>query len=133
MLNRQWKQLIFNDKPTLSFSVCVAPPSLQGLDSDVHRNNRHGQWTTILVTAIAVGCVGLVVYVIMKKKRKNGIPHRTLVEENPSDQGMWSVCLSFNQKIPSGVFNKSNKWQNDDKTVEMLFHLIKLNLICVDK
>lgn len=42
----------------------------------------------MLGTAVAVACVGLVAYIILKKKHQKGFSHRKLVEEFPSDPGM---------------------------------------------
>lgn len=73
--------------PSLSLSRCVTPSSLPGLDSDFYRNQRRGEWAAVLVTAVAVGCVGLVVYFLLKNKQKKGFSHRKLVEEYPTDPG----------------------------------------------
>lgn len=69
----------------------MTPPWLQGLDSDFQRNKRRGEWAAVLVTAIAVGCVGLVVYFLLRNKQKKGFSHRKLVEEYPTDPGTCSV------------------------------------------
>ncbi|XP_073320663.1 uncharacterized protein [Pagrus major] len=57
----------------------------RGLESDPHRSKRNGAWGAVLGTAVAVAFVGLVAYVILKKKHQKGFSHRKLVEEFPSD------------------------------------------------
>ncbi|XP_053280800.1 mucin-15 isoform X1 [Pleuronectes platessa] len=57
----------------------------RGLASDPHKSRRHGAWAAVLGTAVAVGIVGLVAYVILKKKHQMGFSHRKLVEVYPSD------------------------------------------------
>ncbi|XP_023248878.1 mucin-15 [Seriola lalandi dorsalis] len=59
--------------------------SERGLASDPHRSNRNGAWGAVLGTAVAVAIVGLVAYVILKKKHQKAFSHRKLVEEYPSD------------------------------------------------
>lgn len=59
--------------------------SERGLASDSQSNQRKGAWGAILGTAVAVACVGLVVYIILKKKHHKAFSHRKLVEEFPSD------------------------------------------------
>uniref|UniRef100_UPI0037E81F00 mucin-15 n=1 Tax=Semicossyphus pulcher TaxID=241346 RepID=UPI0037E81F00 len=56
----------------------------RGLGSDPKRR-RNSAWGTILGTAVAVACVGLVAFVILKHKHQKGFSHRKLVEEFPSD------------------------------------------------
>ncbi|XP_056881324.1 mucin-15 [Takifugu flavidus] len=68
------------DTPEVANKTGTGSSSERGLDSDVQRNKRHTQWSAILVTAIAVGCFGLVVYVILRNKRRKGFSHRKLVE-----------------------------------------------------
>ncbi|XP_028258437.1 mucin-15 [Parambassis ranga] len=57
----------------------------RGLASDSQRRRRQGAWGAVLGTAVAVACVGLVAYIIMKKKYQKGFSHRKLVEEYPSE------------------------------------------------
>ncbi|KAM7424560.1 hypothetical protein PAMA_000756 [Pampus argenteus] len=59
--------------------------SERGLASDSHRSKKKGAWGAVLGTAVAVVCVGLVAYIILKKKQQKGFSHRKLVEEFPSD------------------------------------------------
>lgn len=59
--------------------------SERALESDLQRSKRKGAWGAILGTAVAVACVGLVAYIILKKKHQKGFSHRKLVEEYPSD------------------------------------------------
>lgn len=56
----------------------------RGLASD-SSSRRHSSWGAVLGTAVAVICVGLVAYVILKHKHKKDFSHRKLVEEFPSD------------------------------------------------
>ncbi|CAJ1049239.1 mucin-15 [Xyrichtys novacula] len=56
----------------------------RGLASDPP-SKRHSAWGAILGTAVAVMCVGLVAYVILKHKHQKDFSHRKLVEEFPSD------------------------------------------------
>ncbi|XP_034535446.1 mucin-15 [Notolabrus celidotus] len=58
--------------------------SERGLASDTN-SQRHSSWGAILGTAVAVVCVGLVAYVILKHKHQKDFSHRKLVEEFPSD------------------------------------------------
>lgn len=41
--------------------------------------------------AVAVGCVALAAYIILKNKSQKGFSHRKLVEEYPSDPGMLAL------------------------------------------
>lgn len=59
--------------------------SERGLASDSQSNKRKGAWGGVLGTAVAVACVGLVAYIILKKKHHKAFSHRKLVEEFPSD------------------------------------------------
>ncbi|XP_071375201.1 mucin-15 [Centroberyx affinis] len=59
--------------------------SERGFASDLQSNKRNEAWGAILGTAVAVACVGLVVYVILKKKNQKDFSHRKLVEEFSSD------------------------------------------------
>ncbi|XP_040897930.1 mucin-15 [Toxotes jaculatrix] len=59
--------------------------SERGLASDPHKSKRNGAWGAVLGTAVAVACVGLVAYIILKKRHQKGFSHRKLVEEYPSD------------------------------------------------
>ncbi|XP_034040749.1 mucin-15 isoform X3 [Thalassophryne amazonica] len=57
----------------------------RGFASDLQMNQRHRAWGAVLGTAVAVTCVGLVVYLIKKKKTRKGFSHRKLIEEFPTD------------------------------------------------
>lgn len=59
--------------------------SERGLETDPHTSSRQGAWGAVLGTMVAVACVGLVAYVILKKKHQKAFSHRKLVEEFPSD------------------------------------------------
>ncbi|TMS13531.1 Mucin-15 [Larimichthys crocea] len=59
--------------------------SERGLESGPQSSRRKGAWGAVLGTAVAVACVGLVAYIILKKKHQKGFSHRKLVEEFPSD------------------------------------------------
>lgn len=59
--------------------------SERGLASDSQSSQRKGAWGAVLGTAVAVACVGLVAYIILKKKHHKAFSHRKLVEEFPSD------------------------------------------------
>ncbi|XP_035485087.1 mucin-15 [Scophthalmus maximus] len=56
----------------------------RGVASDSHRSSSNS-WGAVLGTAVAVALVGLVAYVILKKKQQKAFSHRKLVEEFPSD------------------------------------------------
>nr|XP_015809165.2 mucin-15 isoform X1 [Nothobranchius furzeri] len=56
-----------------------------GMDSDPYRRKRNVAWVAILGTAAAAACVGVVAYLVLKKKHQKGFTHRKLVEEFPSD------------------------------------------------
>ncbi|XP_019954977.2 mucin-15 [Paralichthys olivaceus] len=57
----------------------------RGLSSDSPRSRRNGAWVAVLGTGMALALVGLVAYVILKKKHQMGFSHRKLVEVFPSD------------------------------------------------
>ncbi|XP_029932428.1 mucin-15 [Myripristis murdjan] len=59
--------------------------SERGFASDVKKNKKKEAWEAILGTAVAVACVGLLVYIILKKKHQRDFSHRKLVEEFASD------------------------------------------------
>ncbi|XP_030019060.1 mucin-15 [Sphaeramia orbicularis] len=59
--------------------------SERGLASDSQSKRRNGAWGGVLGTAVGVACMGLVVYVVMKKKHHKAFSHRKLVEVFPSD------------------------------------------------
>ncbi len=71
--------------------------SIKGLESDSPRSKRNGAWGAVLGTAVAVACVGLVAYFILRKKHKKGFTHRKLVEEYPSDPGMLAALPRLQQ------------------------------------
>ncbi|XP_037553614.1 mucin-15 [Nematolebias whitei] len=56
-----------------------------GLDSDPYRSKRNAAWLAVLGTAAATACVGVVAYIILKKKHQKAFTHRKLVEEYPAD------------------------------------------------
>ncbi|KAK5874330.1 hypothetical protein PBY51_019285 [Eleginops maclovinus] len=57
----------------------------RGLVTDTQAVKRSGAWGIVLGTGVAVAVVGLVAYIILKKKQQKGFSHRKLVEEFPSD------------------------------------------------
>ncbi|XP_029354938.1 mucin-15 [Echeneis naucrates] len=59
--------------------------SERGLASDSTKKKRNGAWGAVLGTAVAVSVVGLVAYIILKRKQQKGFSHRKLVDEFPSD------------------------------------------------
>lgn len=59
--------------------------SERGLASDPNKSTRHGAWGAVLGTAVAVALVGLVAYIILKKKHQKAFSHRKLVEDFPAD------------------------------------------------
>ncbi|XP_041836168.1 mucin-15 [Melanotaenia boesemani] len=62
-----------------------ASSSKKDLDSHLYQSKRNVAWVAVLGTAAAMACVGLVAYIILKKKHQKGFTHRKLVEEYPSD------------------------------------------------
>ena len=91
-INPQRHQLIKNDSnvDTIIYYSLPLPSTTtpgEGLESDPHRSKRNGAWGAVLGTAVAVAFVGLVAYVILKRKHQKGFTHRKLVEEYPSDPG----------------------------------------------
>lgn len=72
--------------------------SFKGLDSGSTQNNKNGTraWGAILGTALVVGFVGLIIYVLLKRKGHREFSHTKLVEETSSDPG----------KSRSDTFNK---------------------------
>ncbi|XP_076594630.1 uncharacterized protein LOC143325468 [Chaetodon auriga] len=59
--------------------------SERGLESETHTSKRNEAWGAVLGTGVAVAFLGLVAYLILKKKNQMGFSHRKLVEEYPSD------------------------------------------------
>ncbi|KAM6950340.1 uncharacterized protein PEZ65_023387 [Lycodopsis pacificus] len=59
--------------------------SERGLGEDSMNSKRNGAWVAILGLGLGVILIGLVAYVILKKKNRKGFSHRKLVEEYPSD------------------------------------------------
>ncbi|XP_008301526.1 cell wall protein IFF6 [Stegastes partitus] len=59
--------------------------SKRGLASDPGRSSRQGAWAAVLGTAAAVALVGLVAFVILRKKQQKAFSHRKLVEDFPAD------------------------------------------------
>lgn len=57
----------------------------RGSALDFQNNARQQAWGAVLATAVAVACVSLVAYIILKKRYPKGFSHRKLVEEYPSD------------------------------------------------
>lgn len=57
----------------------------RGFASDSPQQRRNNAWGAVLGTAVAVAFVGLVAYIILKKKHHKAFSHRKLVEEFPSD------------------------------------------------
>ncbi|XP_033934139.1 mucin-15 [Pseudochaenichthys georgianus] len=57
----------------------------RGLATDTHTSKTNGAWGAVLGTGVAVAFVGLVAYVMLKKKQQKGFTHRKLVEQFPSD------------------------------------------------
>ncbi|XP_019742106.1 mucin-15 [Hippocampus comes] len=56
-----------------------------GLSSESSRNKRNEAWGAVLGTAVVVSIVGLVAYVVLKRRHLKGFSHRKLVEDFPSD------------------------------------------------
>ncbi|XP_022053970.2 mucin-15 [Acanthochromis polyacanthus] len=59
--------------------------SERGVASDPNKSTRQGAWGAILGIAVAVALVGLVAYVILKKRHQKAFSHRKLVEDFPAD------------------------------------------------
>ncbi|XP_017269642.1 mucin-15 isoform X2 [Kryptolebias marmoratus] len=56
-----------------------------GLESDPYRSKRNVAWLAVLGTTAVAACVGVVAYIILKKKHQKAFTHRKLVEEYPAD------------------------------------------------
>ncbi|XP_078121584.1 uncharacterized protein LOC144527421 [Sander vitreus] len=56
----------------------------RGLATETNKSKRNEAWGAVLGTAVAVAIVGLVAYIILKKKQQKGFSHTKLVEEYPS-------------------------------------------------
>ncbi|XP_061670009.1 mucin-15 [Syngnathoides biaculeatus] len=65
--------------------VSSGSSSDRGLSSETSSNKRNEAWGAVLATAVVVSVVGLVAYIILKRKHLKGFSHRKLVEEFPSD------------------------------------------------
>ncbi|XP_054869695.1 mucin-15 isoform X1 [Amphiprion ocellaris] len=59
--------------------------SERGVASDPNKSTRKGAWGAVLGTAVAVALVGLVAYLILKKRHQKAFSHRKLVEDFPAD------------------------------------------------
>ncbi|KAF7655731.1 hypothetical protein LDENG_00051630 [Lucifuga dentata] len=59
--------------------------SERGLASELQNNKRNEAWGAFLGTSVALALVGLVVYIILKKKKQKDFSHRKLVEEFHAD------------------------------------------------
>ncbi|KAK9542305.1 hypothetical protein VZT92_000180 [Zoarces viviparus] len=59
--------------------------SERGLGEDSMTSKRNGAWVALLGLGLAVILIGLVAYIILKKKNRKAFSHRKLVEEYPSD------------------------------------------------
>lgn len=96
--------------PTLS-----TPPSFlecKRWEEDASRSGRRGAWGAVLGTAVAVAVVGLVAYVILKRKHQKGFSHSKLVEEHPSDPGVsW---LAPHVLSPNGIWKESYYWEGSE-------------------
>ncbi|XP_062404590.1 mucin-15 [Sardina pilchardus] len=57
----------------------------QGVDSGTQSTNNGKAWGVILGLAVAVGIVGLVMYVLLKRRERRNFSHSKLVEEAPGD------------------------------------------------
>ncbi|KAJ0056739.1 hypothetical protein NL108_014172 [Boleophthalmus pectinirostris] len=57
----------------------------RGFASDSEKRRRKSAWGAVLGTFVAIAVVGLVAYVILKKKHHKAFSHRKLQEEFPSD------------------------------------------------
>ncbi|XP_044054732.1 mucin-15 [Siniperca chuatsi] len=66
-------------------SAASGSSSERGLAADSHNSKRKKMWGAVLGITVAVACVGLVAYIILKKKHQKGFSHRKLVEEYPAD------------------------------------------------
>lgn len=87
------------DKLFITLSHPLTPHSSnKGLAADYNNSKRQGAWGAILGTAVAVTAVGLVAYIILKKKQQKGFSHRKLVEEYPADPGMLDPILPLYSK-----------------------------------
>lgn len=89
-----WIILLLTNYLSLSPTPSTLHSSNKGLASDPHRSQRQGAWGAVLGTAVAVAFVGLVAYIILKKKNQKGFSHRKLVEEYPSDPGMLAPTVN---------------------------------------
>lgn len=57
----------------------------RGFGSESERRQRKSAWGAVLGTFVAIAVVGLVAYVILKKKHQKAFNHRKLEEDFPSD------------------------------------------------
>lgn len=81
---------------TLSHPHIHIPPfSNEGSELDPYRTKRNAAWLAVLGTAAAAAVLGLVAYIILKKKHQKAFSHRKLVEEFPSDPGRLTLAHLF--------------------------------------
>ncbi|XP_054627587.1 mucin-15 [Dunckerocampus dactyliophorus] len=59
--------------------------SERGFSSEASKSKRSEAWVAVLGTAVVVSIVGLVAYIILKRKHQKGFSHRKLVEVFPAD------------------------------------------------
>ncbi|XP_041917405.1 mucin-15 isoform X2 [Alosa sapidissima] len=65
--------------------AAAAANAEQGVDSGTQSTNNGRAWGVILGLAVTVGIVGLVMYVLLKRKERLNFSHSKLVEEAPAD------------------------------------------------
>lgn len=58
-----------------------------GLTSDIEQQSKSQAWGAILGIGVGVAIVGLVIYIIVKRRNYRDFSHRKLVEEMPSEPG----------------------------------------------
>lgn len=61
--------------------------SLKGSDTGTQNNVNSKAWGVILGIAVTVGVVGLIIYVMQKRKQHRNFSHSKLVEEAHPDPG----------------------------------------------
>ncbi|CAI5644749.1 unnamed protein product [Oreochromis niloticus] len=73
------------NKTDKSASLAGSSDTDEGFATDPQISKRRDAWGAVLGTAVVVAFVGLVAFVILKKKQQKAFSHRKLVEEYPSE------------------------------------------------
>lgn len=66
-----------------------------GPSSDVEQQTKSQAWGAVLGIGVGVAIVGLVVYIIVKRRNYRDFSHRKLVEDTPPEPGKKQVYINL--------------------------------------